>query len=313
MIPNSPSPSWGIGMILELSKMSNIHNIESQVLSTGKVSINWFKDSPEISELDHCTEGIALTDILIVPEVLASNKKIGQVSCRKFVLIQAGFFINMGLKGSANFQQLGFEGAIAVMPHIQKIIDKFLPIDSYIIPPFVPDFFSEKSKVEVAKREHRLVIFPKPLYRSNFDFEILQSLLRSRTGAVVKNNWEVIKLSGFNHNEVAKLLSTSAVFINCNCFEALNTTVVEAMACGCINFCYEAYGGQDFLIDRHNAFVFNNNYVFDLVASVFDYIDNWDSRVKDLQQVQEGGYKTASPYSRSSTEVALLQFYNQVL
>lgn len=83
------------------------------------------------------------------------------------------------------------------------------------------------------------------------------------------------RVKNLTHKEVAVEMQKSAFFISLNTFEALNTSIVEAMAAGCIVFCYEGFGARDYLADRVNAFSFKNNEAYELVETFCNQIDNY--------------------------------------
>ena len=90
-------------------------------------------------------------------------------------------------------------------------------------------------------------------------------------------------------------------------FEALNTSVVEAMASGCIVFCYEGFGPRDFLENGKNAFVFPNNEPYLLVEKLYEVLDNYEHKQVQLKQMQIYARKTAERYSYINLKTELLK------
>ncbi len=121
--------------------------------------------------------------------------------------------------------------------------------------------------------------------------------------------WELVELSGYSHHETAALLQESTFFVSLNTREAFNTSVPEAMAAGCIPICYEAFGGQDYLRNGENAFVFSNNTIYPLIEKLLDLIDHYDSALDKLAKMRESAFETASHYTRDNTREALLAFF----
>ena len=68
-------------------------------------------------------------------------------------------------------------------------------------------------------------------------------------------------MRGLTHVQTAEMMKRSALLLNLSALESFNALVPEALAAGCIAFCYEAYGGRDYLRPGENAFVWPNNYV----------------------------------------------------
>jgi glycosyltransferase involved in cell wall biosynthesis len=126
-------------------------------------------------------------------------------------------------------------------------------------------------------------------------------------------DWRTIELRDMTHRQVAELMKTSAFLINVNTLEAFNTTVPEAMAAGCVPVCYEAYGGQDFLKDGDNAFVFPNNYVYPLAERVIDLVNRFNPHDAGRRAMQKAGSATANRFTELHTKSALLKVFGALL
>lgn len=318
LVPDDQTPSWGIGMLYHLAMLSTELNLKAFVLhySPEFKGVDWLKSQTDIRYLSTEKDKFSQDDLLIVPEVSVSHPALKALSCQKIVFVQGGFLIQKGLQSSTSFQELGFSAAWAVMPHIKSILEEFYPIDTHIIPPFVPSYFFEK-KLDT-KRKRQVLLFPKKGYREAgyMDYEIILPLLTNfinqeneKLRRQQKEEWKIINLEGFTHQEVAKIMAESYFFVNTNCFESLNATVAEAMAAGCISFCYEAYGGQDYLKHEHNSYVFPNNYVYPLLNTLFDCIEHHGDVESKHHEMRKLAQKTVSQYNREQTKQVLQDFY----
>ena len=321
--PNYSAPSWGIGMIYHLSKISNNIGIPSLVLKIeGEPSApNWLHLDTEVKNLFEQAPKIKPIDIVIVPELFVAHSILTKINAIKVVLVQGGFLITQGLRGANNYQEYGFREAIAVMPHIKSILTRFWPIPTSIVSPFVMDhFFCCKENLSLNNRKRQILLFPKPGYEQAgyYDYAIVISILKKKIKQINanisdhNNHWSIVELQNKSHKEVALLMKESCFLINTNCFESLNATVAEAMAAGCITFCYEAYGGQDYLIDQENAYVFKNNYVYSLLHSILDKIENYKIRSQELSLIQVNGYHTVKQYRQERTSYELSMFYKSL-
>ena len=104
----------------------------------------------------------------------------------------------------------------------------------------------------------RLRFAPKPWCR---DFRLFATHCAAKARAL---GWTVVELENKPHRHVARIFRQAAIHINVNCQESFNATVPEAMAAGCIPVCYEAFGGQDYLRDGENAYVFPTHHAYPL-------------------------------------------------
>ena len=108
------------------------------------------------------------------------------------------------------------------------------------------------------------------------------------------------------------MVCESLFFISINTFEALNTSVIESMASGCIVFCYEGVGPKDYLSNNINAKVFPNNEAYALAEAVCSQIDEFEKEEFELNAIRKNAYETAKKYTRSKTEESLIDFYQNL-
>ena len=318
LVPDNQTPSWGIATIYHLATLSRELQIEAYVLhfSPDFPGLTWLDTQVKTRYLATEKSKITKDDLIIVPEVSVSHPEVKALSCQKVVFVQGGFLLQKGLQSSKNYQELGFSAAWAVMPHIESIIDRFFPIKTYPMPTHVAPYFFIKNLEETRKKQ--IVLFPKDGYREvgYMDYEIILPLLNNfiheeNIGLKhqQKEEWKIISLSGYSHQEVAKIMTESCFFVNTNCFESLNASVAEAMAAGCISFCYEAYGGQDYLVNEQNAYVFPNNYVYPLLDKLFECIHDFDNLETKHQNMRKVAQQTVSQFNKERSKQALLHFY----
>ena len=323
IVPDYDSPSWGIGMLYHLANMTHDIGLSVSILKLQKNLKKplWIDCKAIISSLPSIKHSLSIDDIFIVPEVMVTDKDIVNLPGRKICLIQGSVLIPIGLKTYEDYQSLGYERVITTMPHISHVVQSFWPIDTSIISPFVADYFFESDDVlDIWKRKRQILLFPKPGYTEAgyFDYQIALNLLTRKILEINDNTWEdskkwkVIEIRNLSHKEVAKLMAQSCFLVNTNCFESFNATVPEAMATGCIPFCYEAFGGKDFLIDEMNAFVFRNNYIYPMLNGLISIVKDFENEIERLLIIQDNGIATAMRYTKKRTKVELIAFYNKM-
>lgn len=313
LVPHNDSPSWGLGILFAHITILNSNNISAKAVLIDNKKINyWYNyDGPRIS-LNQFYKEVTDHDTLVVPEVLMDAMDFTSQKCKKILFIQNASFIFQSLPIEKSHRDLGFEHVFINMPHMSSIVSKFLEIDYTLIPPFIPKFFFRKYR----QKKLQIVLYPK---FNQLDFNIVRRLLtdyidsinkKSLFSRYYKNNWRVVELRNFSHNEVSKILLDSEIFISLNTFESLNASVVEAMASGAVVFCYDALGPNDYLIDQQNAFVFKNNDVYTLINSVIEYISKKQYLDEKIESLRQNAIKTSNTYKRQFCENALLDFFN---
>jgi hypothetical protein len=266
---------------------------------------SWTDVDVPISYQDEPAIAPGALDVVIEPEVLAAADVVQRHPWRRFVFVQGSFLITRGLGDAADYRELGYEGAMAVLPHVATVVERHFGLPALVVPPYVQSHFFGDSP---APRLRRVLFAWKEAYKAAGipDQEIARRLLEREIRR--RPEWELVSLEGFSHREVAELMKSSIFLVNVNSHEAFNTTVPEAMAAGCIPICYEATGGRDFLTDGSNALVFANQQVYALVERVCELLDRFDESTELISRLRAGGRETASSFTPERTIVALEKF-----
>jgi hypothetical protein len=314
LVNDHPEPSWGTGMLYEHVRLLREQGHDACVLHhRAPYRPPWRELEVPVRYLDEPGFTPAASDVVVVPEVLAASEAVPWYAWRRVVFVQGSFLILSGMAGAADYRALGYEAAMAVLPHVARVVGRHFGLEATVVPPFIaPYFFGPAAK----PRLPRVLLAVKEGYRLAGvpDGDIAAALLAREIA--VRPGWSLVLLVGRSHREVAELMKTSLFLVNVNSHEAFNTTVPEAMAAGCIPLCYEAVGGRDFLRDGENAIVFANQEVYALVERVCDLIDRMD-RGEELEPwlagLRAGGERTAASFRPEATARALAGFFSDRL
>ena len=311
LIADHPEPSWGVGMLYEHVRLLRELGHDASVLH------HWTPYRPVWRELEvpvrYLDEpGFVATasDVVVVPEVLAGSEAALRHPWRRWVFVQGSFLILRGLEDAVDYAALGYEAAMAVLPHVARVVERHFGLPAEVVPPYVAPYFFAAGE---QPRQRRILLAVKEGYRLAGipDGAIASTLLDKEVAG--RPGWSLVRLEGKTHREVAELMRTSMFLVNVNSHEAFNTTVPEAMAAGCIPVCYEAVGGRDFLRDGENAIVFPNHDVYQLIERVCELIDRIDDRIdmhaELLDRLRAGGRSTAVSFRPEITAQALGRFF----
>jgi hypothetical protein len=298
--PDTNTPSWGVGMLYTHVRLLRAHGIEAFVLhQKPRFRLDWLDLDAPRAYRGTATFKTRPEDLLVIPELFAADRDVRALAGRRIVFVQASSFISAGLGDAQNYRQLGYEMAIAVMPHVREIVEKHYGVPAQVIPPCVaPYFFVDRSRLD-QPRKRQLALIPKVGCR---DFPIVRQMLRDGASDL---DWRVVELENKTHREVARVLRQSDFHVNVNCHESFNATVPEAMASGCIPICYEAFGGRDYLKNGTNAYVFPTHHAYPLIEWTLQLMASRESRKRELSRIRRGALATAQRYSEALTEKAL--------
>lgn len=245
-------------------------------------------------------------DILVVPEIVVTRQVVRDLPCRRIVFVQGSSLIIPGLRDCSGYVELGYEQAIAVMPHVGEILERHFDLPVSVIPPCLAPYFY--GNADESARERQIALYPKPMCEDHANLEWLL-----RRELATRPDWRLVELRDMTHREVAAALRRSAFHVSVNCQESFNATVPEAMASGCIPVCYEAYGGQDFLRDGENAYVFPNHYLYPLVERLFELMEGYGEMAAEFARIRANGCRTAAGYCETFTARALVDFYRPLV
>jgi len=313
-VPEVDRPSWGVGMIYYHVWLLNGNNFDAYVLhDKNPFKITWLHLNVPMKYLNDRNLTIQKDDYLIIPEVNADKEILHRYECKKIVFVQNSFYIYEGLASGKSYKDLGFETIFYYMPHLRKILNFITDIPLYETPPFIaPYYFSKHLNF---KRRKRILLYPK---FQNKEYDILKRVLVDKLSIegksfikklISSDEWEIRELKNKKHQEVPAEMRQAVFFVSMNNTEAFNSSVPEAMACGCINVCYEGVGPADFLINNENAFVFPNTHIYQMAEKIIDLVKNYEQEEARLNTMRLNALETAIGYQIAKTEESLLNFF----
>ncbi len=313
--PDNNKPSWGLGVIYHHVEILNRSGYNSLIVhNETNFKVKWLDINVPTLSIDFLE--VFHDDILVIPEVMAFSYDFRKYNCKKILFVQATALLFHDNKYSLSHKQMGFQKAIVIMPHMLEIVPRFTGLAVNIIPPFIADYFFKKHS-KLHERDNIILIFPK---FHLVEYNTIKNILWS-TGLVFpntfenrlfKSRWRLIELQGLSHIETAEWMCRASFIVTLNSCEAFNTSVPEAMAAGCVNLCYEAFGPVDYLENNSNAFVFNNNDFVSLLDKLLALISQFDEYNTELITIRNNARLTAEKYSKKFLETPLDEFYQVI-
>jgi hypothetical protein len=307
LAPDHAAPSWGVGLLYEHVRLLREAGVEAAVLHhRHPFRVEWLESDAAVTHLDR--EEPAADDLLIVPEVLAWEAARRAWRCARGVFVQGSFLVLSGAPRAFRYPELGYELALAVLPHVAAVVERQMGLPAAVVPPFVADyFFRSGEQIAAVERERVALVVCKPEYRHAGypDWQLCVALLE-RAFAERWSGWRLETLDGLTHRQVAERMATASLLVNLNSHEAFNSTVPEAAAAGCVAACYDAVGGSDFLVDGEDGLVVANHRVFELVERVERAIEAQERRDPALLELRLRARARAERFRAERTRAALL-------
>jgi glycosyltransferase involved in cell wall biosynthesis len=165
---------------------------------------------------------------------------------------------------------------------------------------FFPQLHSKQHQkiIEIFKKAKQLSILP-----SDYKLILAGALKKEdypyykKLEELIKNNFDIVLKPNVPFEELKSLYQKASFFWHLTGFgidetknpekvEHLGIAPLEAMASGCLTFCYNAGGPKEYIIDKENGFLFNNEkQLMDKIKYIF--------AKKDLQsKIQKNAYET---------------------
>jgi len=311
LVSDYAAPSWGQGMLYQHVRLLVEAGFDAWVLHERRpFRLPWLDDELPIAYVEEMADPPQAHDLVIVPEVRATEAL--PWACRRGVFVQGSFLPLLGDRPAVRYPELGFEFALAVMPHVAAVVERHFGIAAHLVPPCIaPYFLRSPAEIRDQQRERRVLLAAKPEYRrAGFpDYDIVTKLV-GRSFAERGAGWRLQELAGLSHRQVAALMASTPLLVNLNTHEAFNSSVPEAMASGCVPVCFEAVGGRDFLTDGADAFVFDNHHAYALVDRLLELVEIEEGDPLRLLDMRLRARATAGLFSAAGTRDALVAVFS---
>lgn len=192
-------------------------------------------------------------DVLVIPEgmcqIMANTK---DLLCRRIAIALNWAHIYRNLPKGKNWKDYGISRVITASPVIKRFLEWSMEVQVDLIANYVDTtkfcYESQQKKRQIAYNA-----------RKDISGEILRSIFERKSNRVGKYKW--VLLENLNEDEYARVLVESEIFLATSPQEGIPTSVLEAMAAGCVVIGYAGVGGNDNMIgsgDGQNCFLVEN-------------------------------------------------------
>lgn len=259
-----------------------------------EVPVIWIEDQPVFEK----------EDILVFPEGMTSfMKHTRNFPCIRIAIVLNWAYVFPNLPQGENWLDYGISHVITPSTVIKEFIEWSMGIDVSLVSNYLD---TSKFSVHSARKE------PKIAYMSRKDpsGDILRAIFEKRGGSFEEFRWAL--LHNLTEDQYADELKTSTFFLATSSQEGLPTSILEAMAAGCIVIGFSGVGGNDHMVgsgDRQNCILIENGNLPALGRKLEEVLLTWKGNPHAYNQVKTKGMETAAKFHDSEAEAQSLDAF----
>ncbi len=255
------------------------HGIEAPTL--------WLSERPQFTP----------QDILVIPEVMAQvMKQTARFSGERVVIALSWSPTYWNLPPGETWAAYGVKRVITKSPLIQNYVRWSMGIEAALIKEYVtPAHYFYRQDAKRPK-----ICF---LTRKERSAAWLQQVLAAKGEPFTRFEWQPLR--EMNEDEYARHLREATVYVTTNMQEGMNTSVLEAMACGCLVVGYSGVGGSVYMAPdgpSQNCILVENGNVPALGLRLETVLRELASDPGAFSRVTRNGLATAGAYQNPDDE-----------
>ncbi len=241
-------------------------------------------------------------DVLVIPEVMPQvMQQTAQFSGERIVIALSWSPTYWNLPAGQMWPSFGIHRVITKSPLIQGYLSWSMGIEATLIHEYVTP---ERYHLAVeAKR-------PKVCYLTRKDRSAawLQQVLQAKGDPFDRFEW--MPLRELSEDEYARNLREATVYVTTNMQEGMNSSVLEAMACGCLVVGFSGVGGRVFMKSdgpEQNCVLVENGNVPALGRELETVLRELAARPDAFARITGKGLETAQNYQNADDEAESLR------
>ena len=181
------------------------------------------------------------TDIIVLPE--AYGPQINEVfPSHSKVIYNQGCYLSLGgfpLRISIDETPYLQKDTLATLVNSDDAVN-YLKLAFKDIPVFKIHHFIDTKIFKPTTKKKQIA------YMSRKNFDDIKQVLQINVLRKNLDNWQIIDLNQLSHNDIAKTLNESSIFLSSNLDEGFALPAIESMASGCLAIGYPGKGGKEY-------------------------------------------------------------------
>lgn len=295
--PDFPQPSGGIKTLYRHVNRLCARGFDAYIVHQKRdfraswhvydAPVLWLSDRPTFSP----------DDVLVIPEVMHSlMQQTARFAGRRIVIALSWSPTYWGLKPGQSWTDFGIREVMVKSPLIQRYVKWNMGLEAMLIPEFInPALYY----VPDQPKEKRICYLPRKERSGAWLHGIFQRS-EDRKGLVA---WQ--PLQNLDEAEYAEQLRRARFFLVTNLQEGMNSSVLEAMACGCLVMGYAGVGGNSYMVGsgpEQNAFLVPNGDLPALGPAVQATFERVREQPDAFDEIIRRGVQTAARFQNEKAE-----------
>ena len=247
-----------------------------------RVPVVWIQDGLDIKP----------DDVLVYPEGMVQlMKQTRDIPCKRVAIALNWAYIHRNLPGEETWKDYGIVQTMTPSPVIKAFLEWSMGLDVTLIGNYVD---TERYRYDPTIKRCKISY----MARKDPAGEILHTVFK-RKGLSSPAIWEWVRLENSDEDTFARHLMESSIFLATSTQEGMPTSMLEAMASGCLVVGFSGVGGNDYLIgsgDEQNCIRVENGNVPELGVILDHVLGNIARGRASYDRIIQNGMETAKRF-----------------